>query len=241
MLRTEMHRDSAQWICNSLYAVMIGFVVSAILFLGDFSQYSCQLTFLGFILLLYYVIDWLSYNAMLDYDPKQEHIEVFLTIVFVILLGWLSVLGNFVNDSTVCYFAWGTVGYIVVTTVLSTLRLRKTRREYEERGRDPGSFSPEFKINLVDVGVRLVISAVFLVYMLESIERRLERLKLLFVIGFCLIFVTKFVRYEFVLLPLVRKARPQDKAEGPGLAARSDDGKSGGSGIAEPDKEGGGE
>jgi hypothetical protein len=119
MIGFVMNKDSALRICNSVYSIMLGFTVNNMLLLNkDWSNYTTILAPIAFIFLAYYLIDWFSFNALAIIDDTQESIEIFLTICFIIFLGWLMVFANNTSPNNINSFTFWSSIYILTSTIL---------------------------------------------------------------------------------------------------------------------------
>ena len=123
MFKAEMKKDSAQWIVNSLYSVIFSFISAALLF---YHSNISIIPIITWILILYYLFDWLTYNTKLDVNNKQQHGEILLTIIFITMLGWIIVLSKDIYIKTEAedlgnmnnfFYAFGL--YLVITSLLA--------------------------------------------------------------------------------------------------------------------------
>jgi len=93
-LSTEIEKDSAQWICNSLYSIMIGMAIATVVESSDWVQWPPILSALFLLLVLYYILDWLSFNAILDAENNTFHARIFAYVISIVTLGSLLVLST---------------------------------------------------------------------------------------------------------------------------------------------------
>ena len=93
-LSTEIEKDSAKWICNSLYSIMIGMAIAIVVESSDWVQWPSVLSALFLLLVLYYILDWLSFNAIMDGKDKPFHARIFVYVISIVTLGSLLVLST---------------------------------------------------------------------------------------------------------------------------------------------------
>jgi len=207
-----MSKESAQWIGNSLYAIMITFVLSFTLFRGDLNNYSPNIPWtsvnfwLSVVLFSYYLLDWLSFNAILDYDPKAEHLQVLCTIIFILTLGWLLIFASYLNDTIVGFYAIVAFLYLLLTSALSCVNLWVAHRDRKAKKAD-------ILLTIIESVLRLVIVSFILIYACEEIQNRPVKLRWVLLIAFSLILFVKYIRYKFLLLRWVREVKNQEKKE----------------------------
>lgn len=209
---TIMSKESAQWICNSLYSVMMGFALSFTLFRGNSENNYSNILGLPVVIFIYYLFDWLSYNAILDYDPKQEHLQVLLTIFFILMLGWLLTKASHTEGTPISLYSLVSSIYVSASTILGTISLWIAYKEQKPQ-KLPNvkfwTFLRDFKLVTLDVIVRfLAVFVLLIIY--ASTTMALAWRQLLIQTVFSVILLSKHVRYQFLLCKLVREAKRAD-------------------------------
>ena len=210
--RTTMSKESAQWIGNSLYSVMITFTLSFTFFKGDLSnispviQWSSLKTWFCVILFLYYIVDWLSFNAILDYDEKAEHLQVFFTIIFILILGWLLVMSSYLSEEIITFYARISFIYLLLTSLLGGCNLLFAHMDRKAKKAD-------YIYTSVESFLRALVATVILIYSYENIENGSKKLIIVIFVTFLFSLILKYIRYAFLLLKWVREVQ-HTKASG---------------------------
>ncbi len=125
-----MDNDSAKRIGNVIYSVILGFTVNNVLFVNkDWANMPIDVNILSLILLVYFIVDWFSFNALATIDKNQESFEMFFTIIYVIFLGWLIVFANNLAVTNAGKFLFWASIYLISSSLLFILRLNTTMTE----------------------------------------------------------------------------------------------------------------
>lgn len=222
ILSAPIDNSIAQRLCNTLYSIMIGLSLKTIL--GNSKLYNLpeEMYLIIFLLFLYFVLDWLSYNAVteLDNDDRIQHISLLSYILSITSLGLLPVLSTHIVDDSGKFLLSGSaqftvfkyflLSYIVLSGIIGHFLINNDiNREIESEkaipSRQDGNSNNNFLFLFVDYGSRLIAVGLIIGFTFFGGELAPEKLIWAYIIAISLITIGKFVRYEKWLLPKVKR------------------------------------
>jgi hypothetical protein len=86
-LSTPIPKDFAQWMGNSLYPIMLGLALAQFFTVPALAAWPASLLVLFALMVFYYVLDWLSYNAVLESSSPLPHGKLVALILAPIAFG----------------------------------------------------------------------------------------------------------------------------------------------------------
>jgi hypothetical protein len=203
---------------------MIGMAIARVFDSSESIQWPFALLLLFLLLVLYYILDWLSYNAIMDIDNKLLHREVFAYIVSIVTLGGLLVLSTHLinpdgalpspSSKSVCIFIGFLGSYIFLTSavgyVLFYMDIKKQLQAH--KGVSEGTAN-NFLWHWIDVGTR-ILAVIIIARRIGTTTPQMDDLLMEFVVVVALLVIGKAIRYEFLLLPLAKeKLTPSSKEQ----------------------------
>ena len=206
MFKAEMKKDSAQWIVNSLYSIIFSFISASLLF---YHSNISNIPIITWILILYYLFDWLTYNTKLDVNNKQQHIEILLTIIFITMLGWIIVLSKniyLVNKgeglSNINNFFYAFSVYLLIASLLALVDNYKEFKDKKSSSNFKNWINDLSKSEFSDLLIR-IFTAIYLIYK----HSQTNKYFLIFIVS--LLTLSKIIRYERSWLIRLKKIPPK--------------------------------
>jgi len=204
VLKVEIDKQSAQIILNSLYTIILGFTFNEIFLKHQISDTTFNITSLKLyviILTMYYFFDWFSYNAIkLSLDKTFENIEVLLSAIFILWLGFLltqSINLKSPNELGTLYYGLLSGIYLLLSSILSGLRLKPKIEENK-------TTIAEDTFLFIEMLFRIIIGIIFiLLFLIKGLI--VDSLVIWYLILFSIILVLKIVRYYILLRKMYKQ------------------------------------